>query len=502
MLAPTHSVFGLFLTLILLAVFGIKEGLHWSILLVATIGSLMPDIDLPSSLIGRLLFFISKPLERRFTHRTITHSLIGWALATTCFSLIVGLVFSIPTLISVFPAKAGIQSVTHAIGGWLTFSKSLRLIAAFSIGYASHILLDMFNPMGVQLLWPNDARDVIPGNPKFRPNTGSKAEGFVFIAFSLLLILALPISSNGLMPSLRWLLATPQAAIEEFENNPYRTYVTFEGYFQDTKKPVSGTAEVLDVQNKKLIVLFPSSLDSPSHPPSTGHPPAPSLKGSKTPSSFANLSDEALSRAKLEATADKHIYILSDDSASDILVSKIRTLKTKAPVSTTHLLFEDQTPDSLLLRLSDFDLVSGTITLPPNIAIDLNIPGLNTLEQTLKPIKQSGNKLILSFASKAQLKALKLKEATLKHQKNLQFQLESLNRKRTQLLASLDKLIPKSDLTPLGQSILNNPDMNLDSKHENLQLRLDQIEHQILDLKEQIDGEKLLLSGEVRVRKV
>ena len=54
MLAPTHSIFGLFLTLILLAVFGVKEGLHWTILVVAIIGSLMPDLDMPKSFIGQI----------------------------------------------------------------------------------------------------------------------------------------------------------------------------------------------------------------------------------------------------------------------------------------------------------------------------------------------------------------------------------------------------------------------------------------------------------------
>ena len=56
MLAPTHSVFGIFLTLIILAVFGIQWSLHWTILLVAILGAIMPDIDHPKSVIGNLSF--------------------------------------------------------------------------------------------------------------------------------------------------------------------------------------------------------------------------------------------------------------------------------------------------------------------------------------------------------------------------------------------------------------------------------------------------------------
>jgi membrane-bound metal-dependent hydrolase YbcI (DUF457 family) len=58
MLAPTHSVFGMFMTLIILAVFGVQMSLHWSILLVAVLGALMPDIDIPKSFIGKIFGFI------------------------------------------------------------------------------------------------------------------------------------------------------------------------------------------------------------------------------------------------------------------------------------------------------------------------------------------------------------------------------------------------------------------------------------------------------------
>jgi len=43
------------------------------------VASLLPDVDLPPAKIGRLFWFISVPLERRFGHRTITHSALGLA---------------------------------------------------------------------------------------------------------------------------------------------------------------------------------------------------------------------------------------------------------------------------------------------------------------------------------------------------------------------------------------------------------------------------------------
>ena len=44
---------------------------------LAAVASLLPDLDLPPSKIGRLFWFVSVPLERRFGHRTLTHSLVS-----------------------------------------------------------------------------------------------------------------------------------------------------------------------------------------------------------------------------------------------------------------------------------------------------------------------------------------------------------------------------------------------------------------------------------------
>ncbi len=101
MLAPTHSVFGIFLTLIFLAVFGIQWSLHWTIILVAIFGSIVPDIDHPRSVIGKLFPYISIPLERRYGHRTITHSFIGWIISTVIFAFLVLLVVLIFKFVSI-----------------------------------------------------------------------------------------------------------------------------------------------------------------------------------------------------------------------------------------------------------------------------------------------------------------------------------------------------------------------------------------------------------------
>ena len=154
MLAPTHSVFGIFLTLVILAFFGVQWGLHWTIILFAVLGSIIPDIDHPRSVIGKIFYPISSRLERAFGHRTITHSLIGWIIATIIFAVLI----IIPSLI---------------IGHWKLDILPWRWIASFSISYFSHLILDMFNRRGAQMFWPDPGRDVIPRDPRYRPPSGS-----------------------------------------------------------------------------------------------------------------------------------------------------------------------------------------------------------------------------------------------------------------------------------------------------------------------------------------
>jgi inner membrane protein len=70
----THVAFASVLYLGGATLFGYRpDGVSW---LLAAIASLLPDIDLPPARMGRLFWFVSVPLERRFGHRTLTHSAV------------------------------------------------------------------------------------------------------------------------------------------------------------------------------------------------------------------------------------------------------------------------------------------------------------------------------------------------------------------------------------------------------------------------------------------
>lgn len=125
--------------------------------LVATIFvSLLPDIDNPKSIIGKLFYPLSKWLYRKYGHRTITHS----------FSALIVL-----TLIIYIFEKINQSPVQYT------------QIVFFA--YFGHLLLDMLTISGVPLLYPFWRNPcVIPGNPAYRITTGNlRQEGIAFFIF-------------------------------------------------------------------------------------------------------------------------------------------------------------------------------------------------------------------------------------------------------------------------------------------------------------------------------
>jgi len=444
MLAPTHSVFGIFLTLIFLAVFGIQWSLHWTIILFAIIGAIMPDIDHPRSVIGKLFPYISIPLERKYGHRTITHSFIGWAIFTAIFAFIVLLA----ALIFGFILKADV---------WI-WELAPRWTAAFSISYMSHLILDMFNKRGSQMFWPDPSRDVIPKNPKFRPESGSRVELFIFLILFVLMLFAFPISKYGIASSLRWLMATPGSAMQEYKTMKTHAYLEFAGVFSDTKEPVEGTAEILDVQSSKLIILY---------------------KGD--------------------------IFTLSDELAADILTSRVRIKRTAEPIVITKKEFKDESRDNLLAQIPAGALVSGTVHLPDGM--DINFPVYPALSGgvyagSFKPMAQKSNDLILNYASKKQIESLALTEFFEIQNKKDKVNLAQLNVQADDINNKIKELETGGGLTPLGKELMQSKE---DQEKQKLQLdtlksQLDEINVKIEELQLKIKARKFAFSGEVYLR--
>jgi inner membrane protein len=147
--------------------------------------SLLPDIDLPLAKIGRLFWFVSVPLERRFGHRTLTHSLLV---------LVALAVISYP-LAWIQPQYWGC-----VVGG-----------------YWSHLWIDMLNVRGVDLFWPAPVRVVTPGNRNWRMAVGSKGEMILLAGLLGVTAALVPLSQIGFRDGLQRLLHNFDIAREQYQ---------------------------------------------------------------------------------------------------------------------------------------------------------------------------------------------------------------------------------------------------------------------------------------------
>ena len=114
---------------------------------LATIGALLPDIDHPSSWVGRRLRLISRPLAATIGHRGVTHSAVA-------------------VLVCIVVLR------------WQGFHRAT--IDPLAVGYLSHLAADGLTTSGVRLAWPSTRRQAIP-----LCRTGSLGESIIVTGVAL-----------------------------------------------------------------------------------------------------------------------------------------------------------------------------------------------------------------------------------------------------------------------------------------------------------------------------
>ncbi len=122
MMALTHVAVGTVAYAGLAALFGGE--ISPPVLGAAALGSLLPDVDTPSSRAGFCVYPLALWLEKKFGHRTVTHSLTGVAFcALLCSPLL--------------------------LFGW-----GHVLFMALVCGFAFHLAGDACTKSGIPLMWP------------------------------------------------------------------------------------------------------------------------------------------------------------------------------------------------------------------------------------------------------------------------------------------------------------------------------------------------------------
>ena len=193
MTAPNHIIGGIVIT----GLFGSFLNLNIlanPIFIASTIfGSLIPDIDYSKSTIGKIFRPISKYLNRRYGHRTITHSLLAMFGSFLLFAIIESTFFN--------------RTTTSKI---------------YLLGFFSHLILDMMTVQGVPLFYPFLRNPcVLPGNPNARFKTGNlHSETMIFCFFLLSLVFLQPLFKNGFWTQYNRYFGTPKHLASEFHKSP------------------------------------------------------------------------------------------------------------------------------------------------------------------------------------------------------------------------------------------------------------------------------------------
>ncbi len=543
MIAPTHAIYGPAVALIILAVFGVEASFHWTVIFCAMLGSVLPDIDHPTSTVGRLVPWISKPLERNYGHRAVTHSFLGTVVAATGFLLILSI--SATLIQKVLLDSISLTNLPLSLVSLnFTFTDVLRLTAAFTLGYGSHIVLDMLTPRGVELLWPNPNRHVL-FKDKLQVETASKGELPVAALGLVLLVLALPLSRYGPMTAFRWMLATPEAAIQEFKSTTTRTYVEFDGIWTATKTPIHATAEVLDVHNKRLVIALdspeasPDALRAPATRSHSGirlqasgtaecrdeHRPAQASQSKDTVSASSDRPANGFSNSP--PTRTRVVVTLSDELSADISTQKVHLIKSDKKIRVDKYSFKNQSREALLKRLPEDVVISGVVYLPKglkvalvgsfgnvdsesvsgSVAKSLDLQGISQesdgAEKNWKSIEQVGNELRLHFATKSELKSLELDQAFFDAQKQDKLKLKRLEFRRKELNSKIQKLEhPRDGLTDLGRRLLSTLEKEDEKKEKIAQInqQIESVESDIEEVQRELAQKAVSFSGWVRVR--
>lgn len=220
--------FSLFVYLLLMTPTGIA--LSWANALVAALASLLPDLDTQSSAIGGRLRFISRPLEARFGHRTITHSLL---------------------------AVAGLFAVLLPLAWWRG-----DLYYCFCVGYATHPLLDTMTVNGVRLFYPLSGRKcVFPmdvNHPhRYRVQTGSRADALLGVVFLLASLPAYLVAQEGYERFVRITQGSIESAVRDYNDmsRTHRVFADVRAHSLLTKRLLGGRFELLGSVDERTLVF-------------------------------------------------------------------------------------------------------------------------------------------------------------------------------------------------------------------------------------------------------
>ncbi|MGK7873344.1 MAG: metal-dependent hydrolase [Xenococcaceae cyanobacterium] len=191
---------------------------------ISAIASLLPDIDTSRSTAGKLMPEISKWIENRYAHRTITHSWIA---------VIVVAVIALPMY-------------------FVWTSAYWSILIGFCLGIAG----DCLTVSGVKFFYPLPDRVVIIDNYQMRFKTGSRSEFIVMLALAAVAAVSIYINSGGGgMGAITQAFGKTEGAIDFFNRNAGEHIILADvkGWRGSDRKPIHGEFRIIKVKEFGFI---------------------------------------------------------------------------------------------------------------------------------------------------------------------------------------------------------------------------------------------------------
>ena len=228
MTARTHIPFGQFLYLLLLTTSGI--GLNAANALAVAAGSVLPDIDTEASIVGHVFHRLSGFIERKFGHRTLTHSVVGVCLVAL---ILLPVWFLAP-----------------------------QIYLCFLAGWGSHAILDTMTINGARMFYPfSSVRCVFPfdvNNPgRYRTQTGSRSDMALGIIFLAGCVPTFFIANQGYERFVRVTQQSIEAAVRDYAelSRDHLVQMQVDAYSMLTREPLEGTFDVIGAPDPHTLVF-------------------------------------------------------------------------------------------------------------------------------------------------------------------------------------------------------------------------------------------------------
>lgn len=187
MMKKTHIITGVTLS----SAAAIASGISITpmFVVIAAIGSIFPDLDHPKGALNQKILLVNNGLFKLITYLLLAGLMYFYGSSYIDSKLIIFIVIMLTAI-----GFSRHRSVTHSLFGagfmaaflyGLNSLYSINLILPFTLGILTHIFADMFNPEGVELLWPCKRNIRFP----ITVSTGGLGEKIVCYTFVIITLL-------------------------------------------------------------------------------------------------------------------------------------------------------------------------------------------------------------------------------------------------------------------------------------------------------------------------